>query len=1180
MHELRRSYRFDYLPAGFFSRLLVHLLQVVDSPLYWKHGIVLLQSNNNTRSKANQPCDGSSGGRSSSVAMASPAAARMASPSFSLSTASVLSSSPHMRELRRSGLDFDIFQNGGSGRRGQGLGIKKKQKKEKVKQRKESAEQSARGSGKESLGGSRAGQPDLDKDKLKDEQRALLEEFPEKSMLKVQVYGANPGKLLRLIEANIEDLAINWFRVKSQVLVPCCHCIALRKHKLAKTTLYASHKLKSTGKRSAADGLTHEDELIEVGMGEAQNDDDEPFLFSLEECLRAITKRRRVLYCQAGRLVPIDNSARQRGRRKSTSKIYLEGEDLPAVRLDNLVPDLSLADLQGFEIDYSEIKIMSQIALGPFAVVHSAIYRGEYVAVKEFRILPSDSPDEESPYVSEEEILSVFNEFRSEAWLMTLLDHRNLVKLEGICRGPFSLVMEFLSQGTLYDYVHARGQLSWDEVLSIARDIAEGMNHLHSHSPPIIHRDLKSTNVMLSNGVAKVSDFGLSTAHSLFVKGRVVDNPMWLAVEVIRGEAFSLKSDVYSYGIILWELITCQPPFREHLEASMFWFDLEQKIMNGLRPAVPESCPEAYAELMRECWHENVSVRPSFNQILKRLASMSKCSPCPLFEAAPTPESVPVSAPAPRFVHIPSAQALVPQHQRASANPLASSSYASAGASAWHTASKQQAKANLVMSLNTLDSDNYLSPPDSSATWRCLLRPSHSGAVQCLLGVEGHVWAGCRDGTIRVWDQCGSVVWDMRAHHRQRINALSFCGGYVCSASSDHTVGLWDVHTFKRHRRLNGHWEEVTCLANVGQELWSGSLDGSIRVWSRKWSCRRMLALESPVRAMLVHDGLVWVATDRGVSLFDAISTLKVNEILYSNQEVGDRLWQGAVRCMCRVDLTDEVWMGTTAGQLYVFRVRDVWEGKGESEHKTPNPSWAYHTVASPRRDDGDASAGNSPTGKRLQDETGGGEEESSGDEDNDRQVTSMLAVGGLVWIGGRRGDLAAFDAASRTQRLHFDLYHKDALTCLFAVPPSARKADRLPTFRERQHVQMRKQAEQQDAATKGKQKVDDDNNGIGNNHSASDKADKNVEAEALEAEEESASVWKREGAGGGIVWTGSWDREVSLINVDDLIMASQDADAGGAATTARAKRHGVYAPTAFLPASSLPAHLGFVGRH
>jgi hypothetical protein len=228
-----------------------------------------------------------------------------------------------------------------------------------------------------------------------------------------------------------------------------------------------------------------------------------------------------------------------------------------------------------------------------------------------------------------------------------------------------------------------------------------------------------------------------------------------------------------------------------------------------------------------------------------------------------------------------------------------------------------------------------------------------------------------------------------------------------------------------------------------------------------------------------------------------------------------------------------------------------------------------------------------------LQGESGGCED---GDEDNDRQVTSMLAVGGLVWIGGRRGDLAAFDATSRTQRLHFDLYHKDALTCLFAVPPrfiivpsplipswlassyvcafvswtcSARKADRLPTFRERQHTQLRKQAEQQqqqDAATKGKQKVDDDNQGTDNDHPASDKADENVEAEAkakaLEAEEESASVWKREGAGGGIVWTGSWDREVGLINVDDLIMASQAAagDAGGAAaatTTARAKRHG-----------------------
>jgi WD40 repeat protein len=130
----------------------------------------------------------------------------------------------------------------------------------------------------------------------------------------------------------------------------------------------------------------------------------------------------------------------------------------------------------------------------------------------------------------------------------------------------------------------------------------------------------------------------------------------------------------------------------------------------------------------------------------------------------------------------------------------------------------------------------------------------------------------------------------------------------VCSASSDRSIGLWDVHTFKRHNRLNGHWEEVTCLANVGQELWSGSLDGSIRVWSKvsarsyepitllslslitgvrtctrtwqKWSCRRMLALESPVRTMLVHDTLVWVATDHGISLFDTITTLKVRRTM------------------------------------------------------------------------------------------------------------------------------------------------------------------------------------------------------------------------------------------------------------------------------------------------------------
>lgn len=87
----------------------------------------------------------------------------------------------------------------------------------------------------------------------------------------------------------------------------------------------------------------------------------------------------------------------------------------------------------------------------------------------------------------------------------------------------------------------------------------------------------------LANGMAKVSDFGLSTAHSLIVKGRAVDNPMWLAVEVMQGEAYSLKSDVYSYGMILWELVTCRQPFREQLETTKFWFKLEEKIVEGKR---------------------------------------------------------------------------------------------------------------------------------------------------------------------------------------------------------------------------------------------------------------------------------------------------------------------------------------------------------------------------------------------------------------------------------------------------------------------------------------------------------------------------------------------------------------------------------------------------------------------
>jgi serine/threonine protein kinase len=138
------------------------------------------------------------------------------------------------------------------------------------------------------------------------------------------------------------------------------------------------------------------------------------------------------------------------------------------------------------------------------------------------------------------------------------------------------LLMEKASEGPLYKYLHdARKALNWPLRIKIALDVARGMGELHSFRPPIVHRDLKSPNVLLCSTdlggtVAKVSDFGTSllllneALREESQATRTVSLPTWLAPEVIAGREYTEKSDVYAFGIIMWELLTRQHPFSEY----------------------------------------------------------------------------------------------------------------------------------------------------------------------------------------------------------------------------------------------------------------------------------------------------------------------------------------------------------------------------------------------------------------------------------------------------------------------------------------------------------------------------------------------------------------------------------------------------------------------------------------
>lgn len=216
--------------------------------------------------------------------------------------------------------------------------------------------------------------------------------------------------------------------------------------------------------------------------------------------------------------------------------------------------------------------------------------------------------------------------------------HKNVVQLLGVVMQPLCMVLEFCGGGDLYSWIHAAPPPSSPSDLAqrerLALDMAEGMEFLHATTPPIIHRDLKSPNVLLSltggHLQCKIADFGLSRGlvWNDLLEGKVVDNPIWLAPEILRHHKYTEKVDVYAFGVIMWELLSAQD-FFGHIS---FMSTIEDMIKNGTpsapltphllsgeRPPIPPTAPPFMAELIAQCWADDARVRPSFEQLCQRL---------------------------------------------------------------------------------------------------------------------------------------------------------------------------------------------------------------------------------------------------------------------------------------------------------------------------------------------------------------------------------------------------------------------------------------------------------------------------------------------------------------------------------------------------------------------------------
>ncbi|CAG5129728.1 unnamed protein product, partial [Candidula unifasciata] len=237
---------------------------------------------------------------------------------------------------------------------------------------------------------------------------------------------------------------------------------------------------------------------------------------------------------------------------------------------------------------------------GAFSQVFKGTYQGSEVAVKRIQV-PLQTRD--------------LSYFISEISILQELKHPNVAMLLGVCsrREKFPLiVMEFVACGNLHTRLHGPGRtdLNREEFYQITQDASAGMLYLHNHQPPVLHLDLKPTNILLGHGArAKVADFG-------FTKIRFKDDvklhhrkesPTWMAPELFTSGEITSKADVYSFGMVLWEMLTRQHPYD-----NFTLFQILECVQANRRPPLPSHCPKMLIEIVQKCWHQNPAKRPGF----------------------------------------------------------------------------------------------------------------------------------------------------------------------------------------------------------------------------------------------------------------------------------------------------------------------------------------------------------------------------------------------------------------------------------------------------------------------------------------------------------------------------------------------------------------------------------------
>ncbi|XP_034064142.1 megakaryocyte-associated tyrosine-protein kinase isoform X1 [Gymnodraco acuticeps] len=253
----------------------------------------------------------------------------------------------------------------------------------------------------------------------------------------------------------------------------------------------------------------------------------------------------------------------------------------------------------GWLLDITKLKLGENIGEGEFGAVYEGEYLGQQVAVKTIKCDVTAQA------------------FLQETTVMTKLQHKNLVRLLGVMlHKGLHIVTELMTKGNLVNFLRTRGRsvVNSAQLLHFALDVCEGMEYLESKK--LIHRDLAARNVLVSDdSVAKVSDFGLTKVVSKAKSDNAKLPVKWTAPEALKKEKFSTKSDVWSYGVLLWEIFS----YGRQPYPKMSLKEVKEMVVGGYRMEAPEDCPPALYSLMRLCWEQEPRRRPAFNKLREKL---------------------------------------------------------------------------------------------------------------------------------------------------------------------------------------------------------------------------------------------------------------------------------------------------------------------------------------------------------------------------------------------------------------------------------------------------------------------------------------------------------------------------------------------------------------------------------